>query len=804
MIIVEIEKDVGQWQRTIVEAEALKRLLSVSQYVDVPWLNSESTSKAEEENQPAPPASCSDLRRPMDMFAATYEKFLKSLMEIKAIKEAQKFGTTSGKAPSSGLFMHLLSSPLLSCTSGQSTWASDRQPSQASGQLLLSPHSVAAAATNKNSTQQQMAAQTVRPSKFTATAGINRALPASTCRKHLYSLQRRDLSSLKAVLNRTSYGSSARKNTGKTWLKQPPPLLLAGFSSAADNYRARSKSRSSGARTSVSAEGAKHLKRRNGSGALTSSSAASGSLKLKKQRKAAAAAAGGLLSNIHMTTAAQEPLLGMGSFHQKDSSMVPGQHRLLLKHPNFLLTEASESIRDPAAHHLPTTQKQDHEVQQDNADSKSSRYLHSFALNETLHPEVPAGEYSQATLSAASHSSLLFTSQPQHLPGPSSIIPSRNSSHFGSFNPMHLQPLGGSFPYQTHGIMSMWPHMSIPDLNAAHVPLCFNQASMANPYPHNLPFSMDMAFGGSGMMSSFGMHPFSPQPLHFNPMVAASAAAFHDLSCATSAFGQSTRMLNGASNTTTLNPADLETMMASGMPPITPTTPATTPQMLLSKLALQAPYWVVMLDYVAGANTVQSKGLTYEAERMKAYRLPMTKSAVARYYGQTVHSSAELVALMRGGQLQEQTLIAGVSGPTVPRLPLPSVHMRPMQTRKELSVAAQYAADSCLNLLASTGPNVQWTCVMSYDRWGGWRTAGQRLSAERMLDMLLEGHIDEYTPVVCTEAHLPFGTWLPTALLLPLGALVHMQDGVGARYQALSLKQSRLISEDEGLAVQTP
>lgn len=68
--------------------------------------------------------------------------------------------------------------------------------------------------------------------------------------------------------------------------------------------------------------------------------------------------------------------------------------------------------------------------------------------------------------------------------------------------------------------------------------------------------------------------------------------------------------------------------------------------------------------------------------------------------------------------------------------------------------------------------------MYKYTRNGAWGTGGGQVGCAEVVQQLADREIDAMTPVVGTERPTKRGQWVPTSLVLPLGALVHLQAGL--------------------------
>ncbi|KAL6761711.1 hypothetical protein V8C86DRAFT_3023717, partial [Haematococcus lacustris] len=249
----------------------------------------------------------------------------------------------------------------------------------------------------------------------------------------------------------------------------------------------------------------------------------------------------------------------------------------------------------------------------------------------------------------------------------------------------------------------------------------------------------------------------------------------------------------------------------------------------IAALAASAPAWVLLLNYGGG---------------------PKESAA------QRLVSQEELQELRQAQQLQVQTLLVGLTCPTpvepcgtppgppshqftavqqALQLPLPSAVFRPLQ----LLVALQAAGQRYQPLTVAPGrplrPPLAWclpqllfpdqeqeklggSCVAAeevfskqeaarlvyswpylatvliYSQEGAWRCRNSLTGAVAHGQVSL-GRLTELHPVLGLQQQTPPGVWVPTALCLPLGAIVHA-CACGFKYQPLSLAAINAVNKD--------
>jgi len=96
-----------------------------------------------------------------------------------------------------------------------------------------------------------------------------------------------------------------------------------------------------------------------------------------------------------------------------------------------------------------------------------------------------------------------------------------------------------------------------------------------------------------------------------------------------------------------------------------------------------------------------------------------------------------------------------------------------------------------LLLLSSTF----WFPVHYYDEYGGWRL-GDCISGDVAVAELHRGRLCALTPAVAVRAAMHRRTWVPTSIVLPLGALAHIHMHGGRRLTQLSAKDFEYLNKD--------
>ncbi|GAX76686.1 hypothetical protein CEUSTIGMA_g4132.t1 [Chlamydomonas eustigma] len=94
-----------------------------------------------------------------------------------------------------------------------------------------------------------------------------------------------------------------------------------------------------------------------------------------------------------------------------------------------------------------------------------------------------------------------------------------------------------------------------------------------------------------------------------------------------------------------------------------------------------------------------------------------------------------------------------------------------------------------------------WCPVQSYDSAGGWRQ-GNCLSSEEALLQLRAGKLCSLTPILGSTTAIHRRVWIPTALVLPLGALAFLHAHSGRSIVGLSMRDMEYINHHGYRAVQ--
>eukprot|EP00798_Chlamydomonas_sp_ICE-L_P022423 gene22423-29535_t len=219
----------------------------------------------------------------------------------------------------------------------------------------------------------------------------------------------------------------------------------------------------------------------------------------------------------------------------------------------------------------------------------------------------------------------------------------------------------------------------------------------------------------------------------------------------------------------------------------------------IENLLQTAPYWVVYLDLM---NCTAGR--------------------------QAVYSVAEMMALRSKSALHVQTLLVGLTAGAdgqVPKPNLPRSFFRPLQ----LLVAICHAGGSYEPLgredIARGAPPKGW-CIpgpgpsqvensdppqngaplttsapptlislQSYNQKGGWRAASC-VTSTQALAMLAAGSISSLTPLIGTRKPTHKSIWLPTTVLLPLGALADIAVSFACRPRTLDDSDLTWLSKD--------